>query len=121
MIKKIKYDYDLQNDSLFTYINDDYIYDHSIELNDNIILDLDKDYKPVAIEVLDASKIFKTTKVSINNLSSFKVNIKINDKLIELTMTLTVKVHNKPCEQEIESCLVNDMNIPSLNAELGIV
>ena len=62
MNNKVVYDYDRQGDSLFIYCVDDYEYEVSLELDNDVILDIDKEGKPVAFEFLNASKIFNLDK-----------------------------------------------------------
>ena len=59
---EVVYDYDYKNDSLFIYCEEPYEYDVSLELDNNVILDLDTTGKPVAFEFLNASKVFKINK-----------------------------------------------------------
>ena len=56
MNNKIVYDYNSQGDSLFIYCVEDYEYEVSLELDNGVILDIDKEGKPVAFEFLNASK-----------------------------------------------------------------
>ena len=60
MIKEynIEWEYDFDGDSMF--INDikDYKYKESIEITEEIILDINENNDVVALEVLDAFKIF---------------------------------------------------------------
>lgn len=79
---KVKYDYDDNNDSLFMYCIEPYDYDVSLELDNNIILDLDIDGKPVAFEFLNASKLFKLDKNYFKNLVKICIRLDITDKLI---------------------------------------
>jgi uncharacterized protein YuzE len=39
---KTNHDYDVENDSLFIYITEDYIYDKSLRLDKDVILDFDE-------------------------------------------------------------------------------
>lgn len=56
----MKFEYDKEADTAYIYL-EDFIEDgqvkKTIELNDNIILDFDKDGKLLGIEILNASKI----------------------------------------------------------------
>ncbi len=51
-------DYDYQSDILYLHKELGYQYKESVEMGDNIILDLDIKDIPVAVEILDASKVF---------------------------------------------------------------
>ena len=58
----MKLEYDKEADAAYIYI-DDPIEDggvkKTIELNENIILDFDKNNKLIGVEILDASKVLK--------------------------------------------------------------
>lgn len=54
---KTNHDYDVENDSLFIYITDDYVYDKSLRLDKDVILDFDENKVPVALELLHVQVI----------------------------------------------------------------
>ena len=60
----IDYEYDNEHDILFIYITDDedYKYNISVEINNNIILDLDENNELISLECLDASTVFNVDK-----------------------------------------------------------
>lgn len=120
-LSKINYSYDSNTDSLFIYVSDDYVYDESVELNANVIMDFDVNGIPRAIELLSASKLFKIDKSYFNNISMLKVNIFINEDIIKLNVNLTVKVHNEFISEIIRGKCINDLNAPNFNNELAIV
>ncbi len=73
MIKNTKHfmmdqDYDYQSDSLLLHITEDYEYKKSVRLEEDIILDFDKNDVPVALELLNASKTLHVKKSSLINL-----------------------------------------------------
>lgn len=55
---RVEYDYDYTGDSLFIYCVNPYKYNVSLELDNDVVLDLDVCGKPVAFEFLNASKVF---------------------------------------------------------------
>ena len=58
----MKFEYDKEADAAYIYLEypiKDGEAKNTIELNDNIILDFDKDGKLLGVEILDASKILK--------------------------------------------------------------
>ena len=73
MNNKVVYDYDHQGDSLFIYCVDDYEYEVSLELDNDVILDLDTNGKPVAFEFLNASKVFHLDKSYFKNLVKISI------------------------------------------------
>ena len=58
-ILQIESIYDRHFDVLGIRVVDDYTYNRSIELQEGIILDFDENNVPVALEILDASKLLK--------------------------------------------------------------
>ena len=90
MKNKVEYDYDSQEDSLFIYRVEDYEYEVSLELDNNVILDIDKKGKPVAFEFLNASKIFNLKKGYFNNLTKITIQSTISDEAINLKVQLMV-------------------------------
>ena len=56
MNNQVVYDYDFKEDSLFIYSVEDYEYDVSLELDNDVILDIDMERKPVALEFLNIRK-----------------------------------------------------------------
>ena len=56
----MKFEYDKQADAAYIYLDDsiaDGQAEKTIELNDNVIVDFDKDGKLLGIEILSASKL----------------------------------------------------------------
>ncbi|MCQ2978057.1 MAG: DUF2283 domain-containing protein [archaeon] len=117
---KINYSYDVNTDSLFVYVSDKYVYDESVELNANVIMDFDVDGIPRAIELLSASKLFKIDKSYFDNISMLKLDIFINEDIIKLNVNLAVKVHGKIINENIVGKCLNDLNAPNFNDGLAI-
>jgi uncharacterized protein YuzE len=83
-------DYDYQNDSLFLYVSHDHEYKESIELGANITLDFDKHYVPIALEILDASKVLGIEKFIFNK--GFKLNMEIGINEVSISIKALFKV-----------------------------
>ena len=83
--------YDPECDALMLYYAEEYDYDYSLELTDNVIVDFDKNGIPCAFEFLNASK------------------------LIELNTLIVALVHNKAVSNSLQKSHVNNVNIPELN------
>ena len=115
---QVVYDYDYSGDSLFIYCVDSYEYDVSLELDNDVILDLDVDGKPVAFEFLNASKLFKLNKNYLNDLKKINIQSPITEETITLNVKLTVPVHNKNQIFDINRVTSNIDNIPVMETEL---
>ena len=116
---QVEYDYDYKGDSLlFVYCVDSYEYDVSLELDNDVILDLDVDGKPVAFEFLNASKVFKLDKAYFKNLLSIGIQSKITVDAINLNVRLTALIHNKNHLFDVNRITSNLNNIPVMETVL---
>jgi len=108
----MKKDYDAQSDVLYLRIVPEYKYQESIEIGDSIILDFDEDYVPVALEILDASKLFNVKKYSLRQDIGLDMQIRIKKDSIIIEAKFIFLVHNKeqPTPFNIETD--NDINLP---------
>jgi uncharacterized protein YuzE len=120
-IFEVEYKYDMEVDALFINIKKDYEYDTSIELDNDVIMDFDKNSVPVALEVLNASRVLKTPKYSLNNINTIKMNVDINEKSIGLKVFLGVTIHNKEQIHSVDTFTSNDTGIPNIETELATV
>ena len=118
-MNKVKYDYDHKNDSLFIYCEEPYEYEASLELDNNVILDLDTKGKPVAFEFLNTSSVFKVDKSYFKNLISIHILSEITEEAIRLNAELSVFVHNKNQVFDLNRVTSNLDNIPSVETELA--
>ncbi len=118
MNNKVVYDYDRQGDSLFIYCVEDYEYEVSLELDNDVILDIDKDGKPVAFEFLNASKIFNLDKSYFNNLSKITIKSNITEESINLKVQLIVPIHNEIQTFGMNRISTNLNDLPSMEDEL---
>ena len=118
MNNKVVYDYDYQGDSLFIYCVDDYEYEVSLELDNDVILDIDKKGKPVAFEFLNVSKIFNLDKSHFNNLTKITIQSIITEEAINLKVQLAVPVHNKTQTFGMNRITTNLNGIPAIESEL---
>ncbi|CAG0994381.1 MAG: hypothetical protein MPEBLZ_00928 [Candidatus Methanoperedens nitroreducens] len=106
-----KYDYDLQNDSIFFYVKGKK-YKSSIEF-DGIVLDLNEDADIINLEILDASKKFNASKPELLNIKHFDAVIEVTKENIKVTMKLEVLKRNKLFPKVIEALTANILNLPS--------
>lgn len=114
----VVYDYDYQNDSLFIHCVDSYDYEVSLELDNDVILDLDTNGKPVAFEFLNASKVFHLDKSYFKNLVKISIQSLIDEESIKLNVELIVLVHNRNQVFNVNCIASNLNNIPSRETEL---
>ena len=115
---KIVYDYDCKGDSLFVYCVEPYEYEVSVELDNNVILDLDNNGKPMAFEFLNASEIFKLDKSYFKNLVHITIQACITEEAICLKVQLLVLIHNKNHVFGVDRITSNSDNIPAMETEL---
>jgi uncharacterized protein YuzE len=113
-------DYDRQHDSLFMYVKDDYTYKESIELGNNIILDFDENYVPVAIEILDASKVLSVNKFSLSNPFNVEMEISVNEKRIKIEASFKVFLHQKEMDAPVNIESPNNIDLPNMQTHFAI-
>ena len=118
---KIESMYDYDFDVLGIRVTHDYDYRTSIEMEEGIILDFDINNVPVALEILDASKVFKVPKSSLMNPYLIKMEVNINEKSIHLKTILELIIHHKKEDCPVESFTSNNTDIPSINRSLATV
>lgn len=97
------------------YYAEDYNYDYSLELTEDIIVDFDSEGYPRAFEFLNASKLFKLDKFNLMHIKKINVTIKVTSKLIELNILLVANLNNKDMRSSLEKSLVNNVNLPELD------
>ena len=113
MESKLNYVYDYEYDLMDITIDESFRYDKSIDITNGIILDLDVNGFPAALEIISASKIFGIDK---QNLISPNIDLAIiiSDDLIciELKFTYFVSKH----EQDVcfKQNLANNYGIPAM-------
>ena len=113
--KPLNKNYDYECDALMLYYAEDYEYDYSLELTDDVIVDFDINGVPCAFEFLNASKLFGFNKSSLMNIKKINVSINVTSKLIELSTLIVVSIHNKTISNSLLESHVNNMNLPELN------
>lgn len=116
---EVDYQYDMDVDGLFIYVSQDYNYDTSIELDNDVILDFDEVGIPVALEILNASRVLKVPKYILNGIEEIKMTIKVNEKFISLKAGFGVILHNREQIQLVDTFTSNDIGIPATETELA--
>ena len=113
-----KYDYDLQNDSIFFY-GEDRKYKSSVEL-EGIILDFNEEDYLIGIEILDASEKFKVSKADLLNIKNFDATITINKENIDVRMKMEYYKRNKLIDTNLNALTLNTMNLPSSTQGIAV-
>jgi len=111
--------YDSHYDMLGIRITDDYKYNQSVEMRDGLIVDFDTDNKPVAVQLIGASKLFNVSKSSLHDIPLIDMKIKIDETSIYLDLIIGVHIHNKKLEQNFNSLICNEYSLPNFEAELA--
>lgn len=113
--------YDAQSDSLYIHIDNEYEYQESIEMSNNVILDFDSNSMPVALEVLDASKFFNVNKLALKRQFKTQIRIRIKEDSIHLNAVFKFLVHNKEYTSPLVQDTINDINAPLLETSFNMV
>ena len=92
-------DYDFKHDILF-FKTKDRKYAKSIELLDNIVVDVDKEGFLVGIQIFDASKFLNLDKKELLSIPKWVFNANVYDgNKIDIRLTFQIKVRNKIVEK----------------------
>lgn len=116
----LKYMYDYSSDVFGVKVKNDFIYHETVELEDGVLLDFDKNDVPVSLEIMDASKRFNIPKSSLNDLKFFNMTVVVGNKFITINVVIGVLIHNNENKQILESFTVNKYGIPNITADLTI-
>ena len=91
-------DYDYENDILFFKVNNR-DYSKSIELLDNLVVDVDKEGFLVGIQMFDASEYLNIDKKSLLKIPNWQFTINVHENIIEIRLVFQVKIRNKIVEK----------------------
>ena len=116
---KLDYSYDSSCDVLVVKVKRDFTYAKTVEMDVGVLLDFDINNLPISLEILDASKIFKVPKGSLNNPSSFNMKVCVNEDSIKIDvrMRLLNEYHHE--NTKLDSLVNNYANIPSMETTLS--
>lgn len=118
---EVEYMYDITSDIMGIKAKRKFNYKESIEMNEGILLDFDKDNIPVSLELHDASKRFNVPKYALKDPVFLNMDVNVNEKIIIVNLNIVTLVHNKKKEHVIEEYTSNYSNIPNIETELCIV
>ena len=112
------YEYYSDNDILDIYRVKDYKYKTSLELEEGVILDIDKDNTPVSLEILDASEIFKIkNKDLLSNIQELDMRIEVTEEVIRVDVDLSFN-STKERTSSLKSIILNSIKVPVMQTNL---
>ena len=116
---KLDYSYDSSCDVLVVKVKRDFTYAKTVEMDVGVLLDFDINNVPISLEILDASKIFKVPKCSLNNPSSFNMKVCVNEDSIKIDVIMEVVIDYHHENTKLDSLVNNYANIPSMETTLS--
>ena len=116
---ELDYSYDASFDILVVKVKRDFTYAKTVEMDEGVLLDFDINNVPISLEILDASKIFKVPKGSLNNPSSFNMKVCVNEDSIKIDVIMEVLIDYHHKNTKLDSLVNNYANIPSMETTLS--
>ena len=116
---ELDYSYDSSCDVLVVKVKRDFTYAKTVEMDVGVLLDFDINNLPISLEILDASKIFKVPKGSLNNPSSFNMKVCVNEDSIKIDVIMEVVIDYHHENTKLDSLVNNYANIPSMETTLS--
>jgi len=116
MIKKefkVNTDYNYTLDIYTITVDEDFDFGKSLEIEDGVILDFDKNNIPISIEILDISKRLSIKKQEVDS-STITMRITCTPEVLEICIVFFYKHHDEEFEKTIDSKLANTFNIPQI-------
>ena len=104
-------DYDYSNDILF-FKAKNREYSKSLEFN-NIVIDIDKENFIVGIQIFDASKFLRISKIALRSVPKWQFRANIIDNKIEIRLVFQVVYRNKRIEMNPIIMTETEGNLPN--------
>jgi len=104
-------DYDYANDILFFKVKNRE-YNFSIEFQ-NMVVDIDKEKFVTGIQIFDASKFLRISKVNLREIPKWQFKAKIEEGIIELRLNYQLQIRNKIFEKSPIIIQENKPGLPS--------
>ncbi len=118
MVKYDIYTYDELGDSLFLAFPVEYIFKEVIPLEEDLLLEIDQEGHPHALEILNASTIFNTSKENLSNIRKVEMIIEVSEMCIKIDVSLTLFNVAKPLK--VSESISNLSSIPLTDESLAI-
>lgn len=116
MIKKefrANTEYDCSLDIYTITVDEEFDFGKSLEIDDGVILDFDKENIPISIEILDISKRLGIKKQEVQS-STISMKIICTPEILEVSIGFLYEVQNEKFEKTIGSKLANTFDIPQM-------
>jgi len=111
------YEYYNDNDILDIYRVKDYKYKTSLELEEGVILDIDKNNIPVSLEILDASEVFQIKdKNLLSKIHGIDMKIEVTKEVIMVDVDLSFNTPKK--RFSLKSIILNSIKAPVMQTKL---
>lgn len=104
-------DYDYVNDILFFKVKNRE-YNFSIEFQ-NMIIDIDEEKFVVGIQIFEASKFLRMSKINLREIPKWQFNAKIEEGIIELRLNYQLQIRNKIFKKSPIIIQENKSGLPS--------
>jgi len=104
-------DYDYANDILFFKVKNRE-YNFSIEFQ-NMAIDIDKEKFVTGIQIFDASKFLRISKINLREIPKWQFKAKIEEGIIELRLNYQLQIRNKIFEKSPIIIQENKSGLPS--------
>ncbi|MCL2115536.1 MAG: DUF2283 domain-containing protein [Methanobrevibacter sp.] len=118
--ESINYTYDPIADALFIKV-ENYEHETSIQINDNVIMDLNKEKQFIALEILSASHELNTDISSLEEIMNIVLYVKVTDYQIFVNGIFTLAVHDHEEIKVANASILNDINLPNMDTSLATV
>jgi len=107
-------DYDYVNDVLFFKIKDRE-YEFSIEFQ-NMVIDIDEEKFIVGIQIFEASKFLRMSKINLREIPKWKFNARLDNNTIEIRLDYQLRLRNKVFEKN--PIIIQENKSESLSQQL---
>jgi uncharacterized protein YuzE len=103
------WDYDLETDILF-FRHKSLKYHSSIDMGD-MIIDIATNGDPIGVELLNASKKFGVSKITLRGIKGMDADINVSKTDIKVTLKVFVTIRNAQVEKVSVAHGINDINL----------
>ena len=110
MVKYDIYTYDELTDSLFLAFPVEYEVKEVIALEEEVLLEIDMNGRPRALEILNASKNFNVSKESLSKVKKLEMLIEITNIQIMINVSLTLNTEQPVIVSETVGNISNSPN-----------
>ena len=88
---ELRYSYDEEYDIMYCRINESYDYDYTIPATPFFNIDISKNKKVVAFELLDASHVFGLIKNDLKDNPKVKITVQVTSDVIKIVFNILTR------------------------------